>query len=94
MAKLLFSMLFFEGYGRGSANISGGRADLNQAMQDGTTPLHAASHMGHLDVVKYLVEAGVGLNPGNNEGGTPLALARQEGHKKVVAYLERSGVSE
>ena len=63
-------------------------------MQDGTTPLHAASHMGHLDVVKYLVEAGVGLNPGNNEGGTPLALARQEGHKKVVAYLERSGVSE
>jgi ankyrin repeat protein len=50
--------------------------------------------MGHLDVVKYLVEAGVGLNPGNNEGGTPLALARQEGHKKVVAYLERSGVSE
>ena len=93
MAKLLFSMLFFEGYGRGSANISGGRADLNQAMQDGTTPLHAASHMGHLDVVKYLVEAGADINSSNYEGGTPLALPRQGSHKKVVAYLKRAGAT-
>lgn len=49
--------------------------------------------MGHLDMVKYLVEAGVDLNPGNHEGGTPLALARQEGHKKVVAYLKRLGAT-
>ena len=49
--------------------------------------------MGHVAVVKYLVEAGVDLNPGNHEGGTPLALARQEGHEEVVAYLERVGVT-
>ena len=49
--------------------------------------------MGHVAVVKYLVEAGVDLNPGNYAGGTPLALARQEGHKKVVAYLKRVGAT-
>ena len=32
-------------------------ADLNQARENGTTQ-HVASYDGHLDVVKYLVEAG------------------------------------
>ena len=49
--------------------------------------------MSYLDMVKYLVKAGVDLNPGNHEGGTPLALARLAGHKKVVAYLERAGAT-
>ncbi len=54
--------------------------------------------MGHVAVVKYLVEAGVDLNPGNFAVGTPLTLARRAlarglGHKKVVAYLERAGAT-
>ena len=66
-------------------------ADLNQARENGATPLHAASCKGHLDMVKYLVEAGADLNPGNYEGGTPLALARQAGQKKIGAFLKRAG---
>ena len=49
--------------------------------------------MDRLDMVKYLVDAGVDLNQGNYEGGTSLALARHRGHKKVVAYLEGAGAT-
>merc|ERR1719469_285103 len=31
---------------------------MNQAMQDGTTPLLIAAHQGHLEVVRALVELG------------------------------------
>ena len=46
-----------------------------------------ASHQGHLDVVKFLVEAGVDLNPGNS------SVARQAGHKQIFVYLKHAEVT-
>ena len=50
-----------EGYDRGSTSPSGGRADLNQAMEMGL-PLFIESQKGHLDAVRCLAEAGLTLS--------------------------------
>ena len=45
----------------------------NKNMTDpgGQTPLFAASHYGHLSVVRYLAEQGVDMNKANDVGHTP-----------------------
>ena len=37
-------------------------------LQNGWSPLYAASEKGHLDVVKTLLEAGANINQANNVG--------------------------
>ncbi len=65
-------------------------ADLNQAGDDGATPLFMASQNGHAEVVEILVKAGADLNQGL-DGETPLYIASQNGHNKVVAILLKAG---
>ena len=38
-------------------------------LQDGCSPLYAASFYGHLDVVETLLEAGANIDQTNNVGG-------------------------
>ena len=47
------------------------KAEANAKMLEGTTPLIAASYLGHLDVVKELIAAGADVNAKQDEG-TPL----------------------
>ena len=58
------------------------------------TPLHWASKMGHLDVVKCLIDNGAVIQLWNNviltEGKlklSPIQLAAQNGHQNIVEYL-------
>ena len=58
------------------------------------TPLHWASKMGHLDVVKSLIDNGADIQLWNNviltEGKlklSPIQLAAQNGHQNIVEYL-------
>ena len=66
-------------------------ADINKAMNEGTTPLFIASHKGHVEVVRILVERGADINKAEDEGYTPLWIASQKGHVEVVRILVERG---
>ena len=53
----------------------------------GHTLLHFAANGGHADVVTFLVDAGVALNPETQAGDTPLNLAANGGHAQVGVIL-------
>ena len=57
--------------------------------QDNTTALMLASHFGHLDVVKYLVETGkANTKLTNIVNQIALDLATLRNHTAVMAYLK------
>ena len=65
-------------------------ADKDKAATDVATPLHVASHSGHMAVVHCLLKHEADKE---NEGLTPLFMAAQNGHWEVVQYLvEDAGV--
>ena len=50
-----------------------GKVDLNKGDYDKRTPLHLASAEGHLvDIVRFLLENNVTVNPKDRWGNTPL----------------------
>ena len=51
---------------------------------DGSTPLHWASHEGHVEVVDYLLDHGADIKAKNTSGETPLSDASNMGHVEVV----------
>ena len=63
-------------------------ADVNQAHNNGRTPLYWASRNGKTEVVKLLLAApGIDVNQANNNGFTPLSIASVKGHAEVVKLL-------
>lgn len=64
-----------------------GKSDSYNQRQEGTL-LHEAVNNGHMNVVKYLVEAGADLNKENVDGDTPLSLAIKKGQTLIAKYLE------
>ena len=65
----------------------GAGAAVDQADNDGWTPLSIASQSGHTEAVTALLGAGVAVNQANNNGWTPLIAASSRGHTKAVAKL-------
>ena len=58
------------------------------------TPLCIAAQRGHLEVVRFLVEAGANKDQGRTDtGATPLFTAAQNGHLEVVQFLVESGAN-
>jgi ankyrin repeat protein len=61
---------------------------INQAMNDGITPLYSACEEGHLDAVdRLLKQNGILINQATNTAATPLYIACQQGHFDVVGRL-------
>ena len=61
---------------------------MNQASDNGTTPLYIASEKGHAEVVSILLaKQGVNVNQTMNDGATPLYAASLQGHTEVVSML-------
>ncbi|KAL4248694.1 Ankyrin repeat-containing domain superfamily protein [Abortiporus biennis] len=63
----------------------------NAADVDGRTPLHWAASSGALDIVRYLLEQHVDVDPRDHSGWTPLMIAVSAGHEDIVRELLGSG---
>ena len=68
-------------------------ADVNQARDNGDTPLLIASMCGHKEVCALLLDRGANVDQAAHDGCTPLFLASQNGHKEVCALLLDRGAN-
>ncbi|KAJ5758931.1 hypothetical protein N7520_006087 [Penicillium odoratum] len=67
-------------------------ADINVSTQSHQwTPLNAASDLGHVDVVKFLIGNGADMTIRTDHGWTPLHSAADSGHLEVVRILYENG---
>ena len=66
-------------------------ADVNQARDDGVTPLYIAAEKGYDTLVRALIELGADINKARNTGATPLYDAAYNGHEAIVRALTESG---
>ena len=89
VAKLLY---------KNGANLNHGRAQLGHffpdvhayANQDGT-PMHCAAKRGHVDVVKWLIEAGADIDARDKYGWVPLYYAAESGQLTTTEVLIAGG---
>ena len=70
------------------ARLLDGGAEINQARENGTTPLWTACENGHVDAARMLLDKGAEIDRANDEGSTPLDVARRRQHHALVAVLE------
>ena len=62
----------------------------NEATMDiGVTALHAAAEIGHVEIVRFLIERGADGHATTSCGRTALDLASQGGHSEVVRFLAK-----
>jgi len=67
------------------------KIQINQATNDGRTPLYTACQKGHVKVVKALLtNKEIDINK-EWKGKTPLACAIEEGHTEIAALLQQHG---
>ena len=64
---------------------------LNEASDDGITPLIAASSEGHTEVVKSLIAANVNIEVKDSDNTTALMTASARGHTDIVQELLTAG---
>jgi len=64
------------------------KADPNNADTNGMTPLHEAAAGGLSTVVRWLIDAGAGVNARNKRGETPIAIAKSFQNHKVIEILK------
>ena len=60
---------------------------INKASGDGDTPAYISSQMGHLQVVKILLDNNADINKSNFKGWTALMAASKNGHLDIVNLL-------
>ena len=65
--------------------------DLNFGDYDGRTALHLAASEGHRDVVNYLIESHISINPTDRWGNTPLDDANRGMFVEVIELLIKNG---
>ena len=60
---------------------------INIKGENEDTPLHEACRVGHLEIVKTLLERGANIEDANWDRRTPLHHACAENHLNVAEYL-------
>lgn len=63
------------------------KAELNSKNNDGWTPFHVASYLGHVAIVELLIEKGANIEILNNDGGNALLIAAAHGKTEVAMLL-------
>jgi hypothetical protein len=61
--------------------------DVNAKCSEDLSPLHAASHYGHVDSARILLDHGANVDPLQIHHWTPLHYASVHGHLKVIRLL-------
>jgi ankyrin repeat protein len=69
-------------------------ADVNQAADDGWTPLMSAVANGETDRVRLMLDSGAGLQDFDHKGRTALALAAENGNGTLVDLLIVRGAAQ
>lgn len=64
-------------------------APVNDAQQDGWTPLHGAVHNGEADIVRLLLARGADPRRQNDQGKSAIGLAADEGKPDILKLLKR-----
>jgi hypothetical protein len=59
-----------------------------------STPLIIAAGLGHIDIVRTLLQAGADANMKDEKGLTALAWALVKGHTDIVELLKKHGAKE
>ncbi|XP_055991736.1 protein phosphatase 1 regulatory subunit 12C isoform X3 [Sorex fumeus] len=68
-------------------------ATVNQADNEGWTPLHVAASCGHLDIARYLLSHGANIAAVNSDGDLALDLAEADAMEGLLrAEITRRGV--
>ncbi|WPH03877.1 Hypothetical protein R9X50_00676000 [Acrodontium crateriforme] len=67
---------------------------INYQNKEGSTPLHWAAYNGHLDVVKFLIEAKADMWLKNAAGHLAMFEAERADKNEVVTYLLEAGGKE
>lgn len=71
--------------------LVGKGADVNQADNQGWTPLLSAARQRHDDMIKLLIELGADVNLAKNDGTTPLIAAAYRDHVPSIKVLLEHG---
>jgi ankyrin repeat protein len=71
--------------------LRAGRADVNAANVDGTTPLHQAVWAGELEIADALLRAGARATAVNAFGVTPAYIAAEQGNAALLGRLLDAG---
>lgn len=73
---------------------SGGKSDyLNEASDEGITPLIAAASEGHAEIIQMLIDAKADVNVKDKDGTNSLMAASARGHKDIVGVLLKGGAT-
>jgi ankyrin repeat protein len=64
-----------------------GGADARARQKDGTTALHYAAHLGHVELATRLIKAGADVNARNDYGSTPMQEAATRGDAALLKLL-------
>jgi len=65
--------------------------DIDESDYDGRTAIHLASSEGHVNVIEYLIQRKVNVNPVDRWGNTPLDDTVRHKHKAAVDILKKHG---
>jgi ankyrin repeat protein len=80
-----------DGQAREVGRLLSGGADINDADEQGLTPLMVASNYGHVEVVDMLLAAEANVHAADDSGGTALYHASFKGQLVIVQHLLASG---
>ena len=67
--------------------LLGAGAKVDQARNDGATPLFMAAQKGQEKCVELLLGAGAKVDQANDKGTTPLSMAVQEGQELSLIHI-------